>query len=159
MTSFRYTAISKTGERVSGVMEAAAETEVIQRLQRQGNMPLRAERADASRRGWGWIHLELNTRRGLRKQDVADLIRELATMLTAGQDLDRAAGWPDARTPVVVVGHQPVLGQVASLVFSGVAHDWKIRKASVFWIASKGDEDPAPFVRLAAGPDLIGKLR
>ena len=99
MTSFRYTAISKTGKRVSGVMEAAAETEVIQRLQRQGNMPLRAERADASRRGWGWIHLELNTRRGLRKQDVADLIRELATMLTAGQDLDRALRYMEETAP------------------------------------------------------------
>src|SRR5438067_4408167 len=70
-----------------------------------------------------------------------------------------AAGWPDARTPVVVVGHNPLLGQVASLVFSGSAHDWKIRKASVFWIAVKGEDDPAPFVRFAAGPDLIGKLR
>lgn len=70
-----------------------------------------------------------------------------------------AAGWPDARTPVVVVGHNPLLGQVASLILSGTAQDWKIRKASVFWIATKGEDDPAPFVRLAAGPDLIGKLR
>jgi phosphohistidine phosphatase len=70
-----------------------------------------------------------------------------------------AAGWPDARTAVVVVGHNPLLGQVASLIFSGTAQDWKIRKASVFWIATKGEDDPAPFVRLAAGPDIIGKLR
>lgn len=70
-----------------------------------------------------------------------------------------AAGWPDARMPVVVVGHNPLLGQVASLIFSGSRQDWKIRKASIFWIASKGEDDPAPFVRLAAGPDFIGKLR
>ena len=82
----------------------------------------------------------------------------LNTDSTASMILE-AAGWPDARTPVVVVGHNPLLGQVASLIFSGSAHDWKIRKASVFWIATKGEDDPAPFVRLAAGPDLIGKLR
>ena len=70
-----------------------------------------------------------------------------------------AAGWPDNKNPVVVVGHQPLLGQVASLIFAGTAQDWKIRKASVFWIASKGEEDPAPFVRLAVGPDIVGKLR
>jgi phosphohistidine phosphatase len=70
-----------------------------------------------------------------------------------------AAGWPEARLPVVVVGHQPLLGQVAALIFSGDAHEWKIRKGSVFWIASKGDDESEPFVRLAAGPDLIGKLR
>jgi phosphohistidine phosphatase len=75
------------------------------------------------------------------------------------QQVLEAAGWPHAKSPVVVVGHQPLLGQVAALVFSGVAHDWKIRKGSVFWIATKGDDDPAPFVRLAAGPDIIGKLR
>ena len=75
------------------------------------------------------------------------------------QKILEAAGWPDARTPVVVVGHNPLLGQVASLIFSGTAQDWKIRKASVFWIATKGEDDPAPFVRLAAGPDIIGKLR
>ena len=82
----------------------------------------------------------------------------LNTDSSAEKILD-AAGWPDARMPVVVVGHNPLLGQVASLIFSGTAQDWKIRKASVFWIASKGEDDPAPFVRLAAGPDIIGKLR
>jgi phosphohistidine phosphatase len=70
-----------------------------------------------------------------------------------------AAGWPDNKHTVVVVGHQPLLGQVASLIFSGTTQDWKIRKASVFWIASKGEDDPAPFVRLAVGPDIVGKLR
>lgn len=70
-----------------------------------------------------------------------------------------ASGWPNARQPVVIVGHQPLLGQVAALIFSGAGHDWKIRKASVFWIAHKGEADPAPFVRLAAGPDMVGKLR
>jgi phosphohistidine phosphatase len=48
---------------------------------------------------------------------------------------------------------------VAALIFSGAVHDWKIRKASVLWIAHKGEADPAPFVRLAAGPDMVGKLR
>jgi len=70
-----------------------------------------------------------------------------------------AAGWPNARQPVVIVGHNPLLGQVASLIFSGQVQDWKIRKASVFWISHKGEDDPAPFVRLAVGPDMVGKLR
>jgi phosphohistidine phosphatase len=82
----------------------------------------------------------------------------LNTDSTAAAILD-AAGWPDGRGPVIVVGHNPLLGQVAALIFSGTAHDWKIKKASVFWIASKGEDDPAPFVRLAVGPDIVGKLR
>jgi phosphohistidine phosphatase len=85
-------------------------------------------------------------------------VEALNTESTAERILE-AAGWPDGRQPVVIIGHNPLLGQVASLIFSGVAHEWKIKKASVFWIASKGEEDPAPFVRLAVGPDLVGKLR
>lgn len=70
-----------------------------------------------------------------------------------------ACGWPRQKTPVVVVGHAPLLGQVAALIFSGVAHEWKMRKGSLLWIARKSDEDPAPFIRLAVGPDIVGKLR
>jgi phosphohistidine phosphatase len=70
-----------------------------------------------------------------------------------------ACGWPRQKTPVVVVGHAPLLGQVAALLFSGVAHEWKIRKGSLLWIARKSDDEPEPFIRLAVGPDIVGKLR
>jgi phosphohistidine phosphatase len=82
----------------------------------------------------------------------------LNTHSTAEAILD-ACGWPRQKTPVVVVGHAPLLGQVAALLFSGVAHEWKIRKGSLLWIARKSDEDPDPFIRLAVGPDIVGKLR
>src|SRR5437660_6392955 len=83
-------------------MEAATAAEVITRLQRQGTMPVRAEPADQARRWSGWLNLDLGARRGLRKQDVADLIRELATMLTAGQDLDRALRYMQETAPARV---------------------------------------------------------
>jgi phosphohistidine phosphatase len=70
-----------------------------------------------------------------------------------------ASGWPGQRVPVVLVGHQPLLGQVAALILSGTAHEWKVRKAGVLWIARKSAEEPAPFIRLAVGPDMVGKLR
>lgn len=70
----------------------------------------------------------------------------------------QAAGWPGHRQPVLLVGHQPLLGQVASSVLAGRKQDWRIRKAGVFWIEHKGS-DGIPYIRLVAGPDLIGKLR
>ena len=39
------------------------------------------------------------------KQDVADLIRELATMLSAGQDLDRALRYMEETAPAAVRPH------------------------------------------------------
>ncbi len=90
MTMFRYTAIGPAGEKLAGLMDASSEAEVITRLQRQGTMPVRAEPAETASRWGGLLQMDLGGSRGLRKQDVADLIRELATMLSAGQDLDRA---------------------------------------------------------------------
>jgi general secretion pathway protein F len=102
MTTFRYTAIGAGGERLAGVMEAATEAEVIARLQRQGTMPVRAEPAGKSRNWADLLQIDLAGRRGLRKQDVADLIRELATMLSAGQDLDRALRYMQETAPARV---------------------------------------------------------
>ena len=99
MTAYRYVAVGAGGERLAGVMEAASEAEVIARLQRQGSMPVRAEPAGSGPRWAGLLHFDLGGRRGLRKQDVADLIRELATMLTAGQDLDRALRYMQETAP------------------------------------------------------------
>ena len=89
MPSFRYSAISPTGAVVRGVMDAPSEAAVVERLQRQGNIPMRAEPAEG-----GSFLSELLTRdfgRGgaLRRQEVANATRELAIMLAAGQDLDR----------------------------------------------------------------------
>jgi len=102
MTTFRYTAIGAGGERLAGVMDASSEAEVIARLQRQGTMPVRTELADKAARWSRLLQIDLGGRRGLRKQDVADLIRELATMLSAGQDLDRALRYMQETAPARV---------------------------------------------------------
>jgi general secretion pathway protein F len=102
MTMFRYTAIGAGGERLAGVMDAATKAEVIARLQRQGTMPVRAEPAETGSRWAGWLQVDLSGRRGMRKQDVAELIRELATMLSAGQDLDRALRYMQETAPARV---------------------------------------------------------
>lgn len=69
-----------------------------------------------------------------------------------------AAHWPENREPVLVVGHQPLLGQAASLVIAGAKQDWTIRKANFCWIAQKaGEETQTIYIRAILGPDLIGK--
>ena len=78
---------------------------------------------------------------------------------SSAEEILRASGWPGHRQSVVIVGHQPLLGQLASLVLCGRKQDWKIRKANVLWLAQKGDAEDPPFIRFAAGPDLVGKLR
>ena len=76
MPSFRYTAIGPGGEIQRGLMDAATEAEVITRLQRQGSMPMRAEPAAGGSALASLMHIDLGGKSGLKKQEVADFVRE-----------------------------------------------------------------------------------
>ena len=89
MPEFRYLAVGAGGEMLRGVMDAPNEAAVVERLQRQGSMALRADPAKAGFLA-GLLHLEFGRGQALHRQEVTDLTRELAIMLEAGQDLDRA---------------------------------------------------------------------
>ena len=90
MPSFRWSAINPGGDVARGVMEAPDRATVVERLQRQGQVVLRADPADG-RRGWAdLLQIELRRSRGLDKATLGEVTRELAIMLAAGQDLDRA---------------------------------------------------------------------
>lgn len=90
MPSFRWSAINPGGDVARGVMEAPDRATVVERLQRQGQVVLRADPADG-RRGWAdLLQIELRRSRGLDKTTLGEITRELAIMLAAGQDLDRA---------------------------------------------------------------------
>lgn len=66
-----------------------------------------------------------------RKLEQCDLI------FTSGSLYDHlaAARWPTDGT-VMLVGHQPVLGQLAALLMSGHAHPWEIKKGALWWLRS-----------------------
>lgn len=89
MPEFRFVAIDRSGQVNRGVMEAPDEAHVITRLQREGNIPIRAEPADKTSFLADLLATEFG-KTGLRRQDVTHLTRELSIMLGAGQDLDRA---------------------------------------------------------------------
>jgi phosphohistidine phosphatase len=50
----------------------------------------------------------------------------------------REAHWPDGRKNVVIVGHQPTLGQVASQLLTDTKGDMAIKKGAAWWF-SNGD--------------------
>jgi general secretion pathway protein F len=90
MPAFRWSAVNGGGDVVHGVMEAPDRTTVVERLQRQGQIVLRADPAEG-RRGLGeLLQIEIGGARGLDKAALGEITRELAIMLAAGQDLDRA---------------------------------------------------------------------
>ncbi len=90
MTEFRYIAIDAAGAIHRGTMEGASEAGVIEALQRQGYIPMRAKPAGKRTRLADLLTMDLGRRRGLRRNEIANMTRELATMLGAGQNLDLA---------------------------------------------------------------------
>lgn len=87
MPLFRYKALSAVGEPLDGQMEAASAAEVIARLQDAGNIPVEAKPADDAA-GGGLAGLF--KRAEMSNAQVLQFTQQLATLLGAGQPLDRA---------------------------------------------------------------------
>jgi len=74
------------------------------------------------------------------RQTVALLGRKTATVAALGpgataEALLAAAGWPNGDDDtVVVVGHQPTLGEAAALAMGAGAADWQVKKGAVWWL-------------------------
>lgn len=67
-----------------------------------------------------------------------------------------AAGWPDAKGAVLVVGHQPTLGRVAAFLLSGAEGEWTIKKGGVWWISNRVRQDESQTVlRAVMAPDML----
>ena len=73
----------------------------------------------------------------------------------SARDVLDAAGWPDAPGAVVVVGHQPTLGEVAARLMTGAEEGWSVKKGGVWWFSSGGRGDELEVVlRAVLSPDL-----
>ncbi len=87
-----------------------------------------------------------------------ELSRRFETVAAVGlsaraDGLLKAAGWPDAgESTVVVVGHQPTLGEAAALALTGRAAPWSLQKGALIWITSSDGGDVT--LVAAVTPDL-----
>jgi len=87
-----------------------------------------------------------------RKFKVVD---DLVPGATVSAVLD-AAGWPDAREAVLVVGHQPTLGEVAAFLMTDQQLGWSVRKGGVWWLSNRVRDGVATtVVKVVIGPDFV----
>ncbi len=105
-----------------------------------------------------WKVLSSPARRALETVDPLGLdykVRDRLDTSSGPDDILREAGWPGASENVVVVGHQPTLGQVAARLLGEVG-DVSVRKGAIWWFATReregGDET---VLKAVLNPDLL----
>jgi phosphohistidine phosphatase len=108
---------------------------------------------DQAKRMSDWLKLELpeNTlviaSPARRTQQTAMALRsDFATNDKIGigasvNNILTAANWPNAQGAVVIVGHQPTLGEVASYLIPVIPSGLSVKKGSVWWIRYQKKEN------------------
>ncbi|MBV8535914.1 MAG: type II secretion system F family protein, partial [Alphaproteobacteria bacterium] len=138
MPRFRYTAVGAGGKVVKGVMEAADRAALVERLHAERQMPLEAALdGAATSRLSGLLNVELGSNPRLSRRQLTEFTRELAVMLAAGQDLDRALRYIVETTR----------GRVARTIFTEIRD--KVRDGAA--LAGALATHPASFPRLFVG--------
>ena len=93
MALYKYRAVNAAGDVAAGELEAANESEIVDRLRDQGLMPMRVEAAVAGRIAGAAPtrkRRSLFAPRRVTRDNLLSITRELATLLRAGLPLDRA---------------------------------------------------------------------
>ncbi|GAC1526950.1 MAG: phosphohistidine phosphatase SixA [Ramlibacter sp.] len=67
-----------------------------------------------------------------------------------------ATGWPTGKSTVLVVGHQPAIGQALALLLGLKQHSFPVRKGALWWIRTRErDGDTQTMVVAAQSPDTV----
>jgi phosphohistidine phosphatase len=95
------------------------------------------------------------------RQTAEALVRKFRTVpgLAPASTVDSVLAsvrWPDRRSPVLAVGHQPALGVTASYLLSGHPIAWTLRKGGVVWLRHRPREEGAQVLLVAAlSPEMV----
>lgn len=79
----------------------------------------------------------------VRTQQTAEALKlPFETLRKIGPDacvseLIAASGWPTASGSVLIIGHQPSLGRLASLLLAGHESEWTIKKGALWWLSNR----------------------
>lgn len=95
------------------------------------------------------------------QQTAGTLKRDFTTVVAIGTggeatDVLKAAHWPRAAHTTLIVGHQPTLGRVASLLLTGIEDDLSVKKGAAWWITARtrGRNENA-VLRVMIAPDML----
>ena len=130
--------------------------------------PLTSKGRKQAERMAAWLHAHLPegtrvlaspARRTRETADALELDYAVEANLAPGAHaahLLAAAGWPEASGAVLVIGHQPTLGDAASLLLFGETRSLSIKKGGVIWLTNRVRGDtPQTVIKAAMTAEML----
>lgn len=74
---------------------------------------------------------------------------------TAPEAVLAAAGWPDHESSVLIVGHQPTLGEVAAMLLDSATPSLSTRKGAVWWFATRRGDPEDIVLKAMITPEMV----
>lgn len=65
-------------------------------------------------------------------------------------EVAQACGWPESAGTVLVVGHQPTLGRLTSMLLFGAEQEFTLKKGGLVWLTNRVRRDERQVVLKAA---------
>lgn len=62
---------------------------------------------------------------------------EAVAPYASADEILQAANWPNAAHAVLIIGHQPTLGEVAAFAMTGSFAMWSVKKSAVWWLSNR----------------------
>lgn len=67
-----------------------------------------------------------------------------------------SCNWGESNETVVIVGHQPTLGRLASFLLAGTEADWSVKKSAIWWFSNRvRHAEPQTYLKAMLLPELI----
>lgn len=90
--------------------------------------------------------------------DHPEIISDINPLADASHVLG-AINWPQG-SDVLVIGHQPWIGRVASLLLAGQEQNWSVKKSAIWWLSHRPREQEdlgkaQTVLRVVLPPELI----
>jgi phosphohistidine phosphatase len=74
---------------------------------------------------------------------------------TAAEAVLAAAGWPKHTQSALIVGHQPTLGEVASILLQSAIPSMSIKKGAVWWFSARRGDPQDIVLKAILSPDIL----
>lgn len=106
-----------------------------------------------------WLILASPAVRAKQTADALEIDYEVRPALGTSatpEALLREAGWPSGEANVIIVGHQPTLGQLAARLL-GHSGELAVKKGAIWWFSGKGHGSSGTVetnLRAVIGPDF-----